>query len=138
MKKVLFLSFYFPPRNRISSYRSSGFCRHLRKFNWKPTVICEDWPIGAPDYDESLLDGLENLDVHRIMSYGPRGFSRFLIRNLYPWILPEKTPFNWWKLAHKKAYELCATGDFDVIVASHGPLSTLSSASEISQYFKIP
>ena len=94
MNKVLFLSFYFPLRNRISSYRSSDFCRHLKKFNWKPTVICEDWPIGAPDYDESLLDGLENLDVHRIMSYGPRGFSRFLIRNLYPWILPEKKPFQ--------------------------------------------
>ena len=59
MKRVLFLSYYFPPRNRISSYRAAGFCRHLPGFDWDPVVICEDWPTHAPDYDEQLLSGLE-------------------------------------------------------------------------------
>ncbi len=138
MKKVLFLSYYFPPRNRISSYRVGGFCQHLIKFDWEPTVICEDWPVGAPDYDESLLDGIENLDVHRITSYGPKGIFRFLVRNVYPWIMPEKTPYNWWRLARKKALELCSKEQIDAIVASHDPLATLQIALELSSKFKIP
>ena len=104
MKKVLFLSYYFPPRNRISSYRVGGFCQHLIKFDWEPTVICEDWPVGAPDYDESLLDGIENLDVHRITSYGPKGIFRFLVRNVYPWIMPEKLLIIGGDLLEKKLW----------------------------------
>ena len=138
MKKLLILSFYFPPRNRISSYRTAGFCRHLTEFGWEPTVICEDWPNHAPDYDSSLLEGLEDLAIHRINSYKPSGLERLLVRNVYPWVYPEKTPYNWWKLALAKAIELCSTGRFDAIVASHDPLATLNIAQSLSKEFRIP
>ena len=138
MKRVLFLSYYFPPRNRISSYRAAGFCRHLPGFDWEPVVICEDWPTHAPDYDEQLLSGLEEVETHRIQSYGPRGFNRFLIRNVYPWVFPHKTPYNWWKIARQRAIELCAANSFKAILATHDPLPTLSLASELSSRFGIP
>ena len=138
MKRVLFLSFYFPPRNRISSYRAAGFCRHLPSFGWEPVVICEDWPARASDYDEELLTGLEEVETHRIQSYGPRGFNRFLIRNVYPWISPHKTPYNWWQIARRRAIKLCGSRSFDAIIATHDPLPTLSIAAEISSRFGIP
>ena len=138
MKKLLILSFYFPPRNRISSYRTAGFCRYLTEFGWEPTVICEDWPNHARDYDSSLLAGLEDLAIHRINSYKPSGLERLLVRNVYPWLYPEKTPYNWWKLALAKAIELCSTGRFDAIVASHDPLATLKIAQALSREFRIP
>ena len=138
MKRVLFLSYYFPPRNRISSYRVAGFCRHLPGFDWEPVVICEDWPTHAPDYDEQLLSGLEGVETHRIQSYGPRGFNRFLIRNVYPWVSPHKTPYNWWKIARQRAIELCESRSFDAIIATYDPLPTLSIAAEVSSRFGIP
>ena len=138
MKKVLFLSYYYPPRNRVSSYRIYGFCEHLIKFDWKPLVICEDWPSHAPDYDETLLKNISESSVLRVNSYGPKGFYRFLVRNVYPWFMPEKTPFNWWSLARKKALEVCSREKIDAIVASHDPLATLEIASELSSKSKIP
>lgn len=138
MKKVLFLSFYFPPRNRISSFRARGFCKYLPNLNWKPVVVCEDWPRHAPDYDEGLISGICDVEVHRITSYGPRGINRLFIRNVLPWLFPHKTPYNWWKLAKVKAFELCESNSFDAIVATHDPLATLTIASEVSQRFGIP
>ena len=138
MRKVLLLAYYFPPRNRISSYRLAGFCRHLPLFGWEPTVICEDWPIHAPDYDSSLLEGLHNINIHRINSYKPRGLDRLFVRNVYPWLHPSRTPYNWWKLARNKASELCNAERFDAILASHDPLATLSIAKELSTKFNIP
>ena len=138
MKKVLFLSFYFPPRNRISSFRARGFCKYLPKFNWQPIVVCEDWPRHAPDYDEGLLADVRESEVHRIPSYGPCGMNRFFIRNLAPWLFPDKTPYHWWRLARRKAFELCESNSFDAIVATHDPLATLSIASELSRCFGIP
>ena len=138
MKRVLFLSFYFPPRNRISSYRAAGFCRHLPSFDWEPVVICEDWPDHAPGYDDELAIGLESTEIHRIQSYGPRGLNRFLVRNVIPWILPHKTPYNWWRPAIRKAIEICKIKEFDAIVATHDPLPTLTIAADISARFGIP
>jgi glycosyltransferase involved in cell wall biosynthesis len=101
-------------------------------------VVCEDWPRHAPDYDEGLLSDIREVEVHRIPSYGPCGMNRFFIRNLLPWLFPHKTPYNWWKLARMKAFELCESNSFDAIVATHDPLATLSIASELSQCFGIP
>jgi len=138
MKRVLFLSFYFPPRNRISSYRAAGFCRHLPSFGWEPVVICEDWPDHAPDCDDELTVGLGSTEIHRIQSYGPRGLNRFLVRNVIPWILPQKTPYNWWRPAIRKAIEVCELKEFDAIFATHDPLPTLAIAAYISDRFGIP
>ena len=90
------------------------------------------------DYDSSLLEGLEDLAIHRINSYKPSGLERLLVRNVYPWIYPDKTPYNWWKLARKKAIELCSMNKFDAIIASHDPLATLSIGRELSKQFKVP
>ena len=76
--------------------------------------------------------------MHPVPSYGPKGLYRFYIRNIAPWIFPSKTPYNWWWLARRKAYELCQKNQFDAIVATHDPLATLSVASELSSYFGIP
>jgi glycosyltransferase involved in cell wall biosynthesis len=138
MKKVLFLTYYFPPRNRISSFRIAGFCRYLPELGWEPTVICEDWPTHAPDYDNSLLEGLQDLVIHRIKSYKPSGLERLLVRNFYPWVYPDKTPYNWWKLALKNAFEVCSQNKFDAIVGSHDPLATLKIAQALSKDFRIP
>jgi glycosyltransferase involved in cell wall biosynthesis len=64
--------------------------------------------------------------------------NRFFIRNVVPWLSPHKTPYNWWRLARIKAFELCESNSFDAIVATHDPLATLSIASELSSYFGIP
>ena len=39
MKKVLFITYFFPPLGGAGVGRSLKFARHLPKFGWQPIVI---------------------------------------------------------------------------------------------------
>jgi glycosyltransferase involved in cell wall biosynthesis len=138
MKKVLFLSYYFPPRNRIASFRSAAIAKYLPRYGWKPTILCEDWMNGSPDYDPEMLQGLEDTEVHRLPTSRPRGLFRFYVRNLAPFLTPEKTPYHWSRLATKAANILCQNCSFDAILATYDPLATLTLAARLSNTYKIP
>lgn len=51
MKKVLILSYFFPPCNLTASQRSLGWAKYLRAEGWDPIVITRNWDvhIGQPD-----------------------------------------------------------------------------------------
>lgn len=51
MKKVLLLSYFFPPCQLTASQRSLGWAKTLRDSGWDPIVITRNWehPIGGPD-----------------------------------------------------------------------------------------
>ena len=91
MKKVLFLTYYFPPRNRISSLRAAAFSKYLPDNGWEPVVICEDWTSDLENFDAEMLQGLEKIKVHRLPTSRPRGLCRFFVRNITPYIQTEKT-----------------------------------------------
>jgi glycosyltransferase involved in cell wall biosynthesis len=63
MRKVLIISYYWPPAGGISVHRSLKFAKYLRKFGWEPVVYV---PSNAnyPYYDEgNLKDIPENLTI---------------------------------------------------------------------------
>ena len=139
MKKVLLLAYYFPPRNRTSSFRPGYFAKYLPKQGWNPTVICEDWPQGAKDHDPSFLSEIaKEIEVHRIDSAKPKGLYRFYVRNIAPYLKLEKTPLHWWKKARLKAFELNDRQKFDAIWATYNPLATLMLAAELSSEYSTP
>ena len=80
MKRLLLLAFYFWPRNNIACHRSGCYAKYLPDFGWLPTVICEDWPEGSPDYDAGPLRHLpKEVAVHRIPQPRPTGIYEKVI-----------------------------------------------------------
>ena len=51
MKKVLILSYFFPPCNLTASQRSLGWASYLKQEGWNPVVVTRNWEkhIGQPD-----------------------------------------------------------------------------------------
>lgn len=51
MKKILILSYFFPPCNLTASQRSLGWARYLNRFGYYPIVVTRNWdrPIAAPE-----------------------------------------------------------------------------------------
>ncbi|MCB9189491.1 MAG: hypothetical protein H6599_09465 [Flavobacteriales bacterium] len=43
MKKILILSYHFPPMNVIASQRALGYANHFKKFGFEPTILTFDW-----------------------------------------------------------------------------------------------
>lgn len=75
MKKVLVISYYFPPCGGVSVLRTLKFIKYLRDFGWEPIVYA---PLNAEyeSYDENNFKDLpENLTVIRRKIFEP--FSLF-------------------------------------------------------------
>lgn len=71
MKKVLVVTYAFPPMSVVGVYRTLKFCKFLPEFGWEPVVLTikggKDW-----SYDESLLSDLPpSMKVYRSRTFEP-------------------------------------------------------------------
>jgi len=71
MKKVLVITYAFPPMSVVGVYRTLKFCKFLPEFGWEPVVLTikrgKDWA-----YDESLLADLPlSMKVYRTRTFEP-------------------------------------------------------------------
>jgi hypothetical protein len=78
MKKVLIITYYWPPSGGAGVQRWLKFVKYLREFGWEPIVYTPENPE-PPDFDETLLaDVPENLTVIRRPVWEPYSiYKRF-------------------------------------------------------------
>jgi hypothetical protein len=50
MKKILLISYYFPPGNFAGSYRVKSWADHLHKFGYYPIIVTRHWDDNDTDY----------------------------------------------------------------------------------------
>lgn len=50
MKKVLIISYFFPPCNLPASQRAYGWAKYLKEFGYYPIIITRDWSIPIKEY----------------------------------------------------------------------------------------
>jgi glycosyltransferase involved in cell wall biosynthesis len=50
MKRILIISYFFPPGNFAGSYRIQAWAEHLRKFGYYPIVVTRHWNENETDY----------------------------------------------------------------------------------------
>lgn len=140
MKRVLFLAFYFPPRNNIACYRTGCFAKFLPQHDWLPTVICQDWPADRPDSDPDFVGAFpDSVEIYRIPPPPERGpYQRVWLRKLAPYIWPHRAPILWWRQARQKVLALLQTTQFDAIWATSDPLTPLTLGLEASRLTGVP
>lgn len=56
MKKVLILSFFFPPSPFTGSHRIHSWAKYLSRFGWYPIVVTRRWDIPVNDYKDMSAD----------------------------------------------------------------------------------
>lgn len=102
MKKVLIISYYWPPAGGISVHRCLKFAKYLREFGWEP-VICTANNAEYPVIDEgNFKDVPEGVTVLKTKIWEPYNLFKFIsgkkkeerIHNVF---LEEEKP----SLAHK-------------------------------------
>ena len=71
MKKVLVISYYWPPSGGPGVQRIVRFTKHMPQFGWHPIILTVKHPT-SPFHDESLLEDIpQNTDVHKTSSIEP-------------------------------------------------------------------
>ena len=113
-KKILLITYNFPPILNPESIQSSRYVKYLSYNNWQSTVVCADYQtlISRPN-DLNLLNWLpSDVTVYPVKPQGPLFVNRFLSYDIlrYP-----DGKIGWYKPAVKKALSLIQENDFDVI-----------------------
>jgi len=147
-KKVLLVSYYFPPLGGAGIGRPLAILRHLPEFGYECDVLTVK-PVLYRVYEPELLDGLDRSKIFRSGSRDPSrllyllGFrsisaktadkSRIISKMFFPdgkagWIGP----------AIRLGKKLAGQNKYDLIISTSPPISAHVIAYEISRKLQIP
>lgn len=136
MKKVLFISYFFPPIR--SDWRSLGFVKLLPELGWQPIVISAAESVSyGKDYSllQQIPDGTE---VHRVGHVEPSsewGYARRKLRINYEF--PDYYK-SWYAPALREARKILQREKVDLIFSSSSPYTASFVAMALKKEFNIP
>ncbi len=165
MKKVLIITYYWPPSGGGGVQRWVKFVKYLRNFGWEPIVFTPENPE-IPSFDESLLNEIpENVKVIKNKIWEPyhyykkltgrkkteniqtaflseKNYSSGVIEKLSIWIrgnffIPDARKF-WIKPSVKILTEYLKKNHIDVIVTTGPPHSAHMIGLHLKQKTGIP
>jgi hypothetical protein len=165
-KRVLIVSFYFPPTNSIAAVRLGKFAKYLPEFGWEPIVLTADT---TKDWPQTLLMNIDQASVFRTPYFA---LASSLYRNLkgnkvapsgslsqkLNWTAPiYKTlrlaqpiytlsilaplvsdPIGWYPHAVEKGREILKQYEIDAIFSSYPPSTSHLVARRLHQISGIP
>jgi glycosyltransferase involved in cell wall biosynthesis len=151
-RRLLVVSYYFPPMGHSGVTRIAKFTRYLPQYGWDPTVLSVgDVGYFAHDYallEEVLEAGVQvertrTLDPLRLLRKEgaarlPSDSSRRLARNVTHAFMQPDNKIGWKRYAMKRADELMERGEFDVILATAPPFTDFLVALELQQKHGLP
>lgn len=140
MRKVLFISYFFPPLGGAGVPRSLKFVKYLPEFGWLPTVVSAGESVSYMK-DYSLLKEIpKEIEVNRIGHREARLpwkleylLSRLKIRSHFPDVYK-----TWFRPAYREAKRILQNGKFDLIFSSSAPYTSHFIAMKLKKEFNIP
>jgi glycosyltransferase involved in cell wall biosynthesis len=163
LKKILLISYYWPPSSGSGVQRWMYFAKYLKQFGCDITVICPDEKQASYKFLEpSFLKHVEGIKTIKTKTNEPlklyslittgktnkgipqafigerkptlfKKFSRFLRGNVF---LPDARK-GWNKFAFKAAKQLLQTEQFDLLITTGPPHSTHLVGKKIKSLFNI-
>ena len=146
MKRVLCITYHYPPDNSSASRRSGGMAKYLPQFGWWPLVVTHLWTPTNCVYDPEFV---RNLPPDRLLAAMPGGSStgssservRILGRTVprLRWMLrPHQYPWDWTRRAEKTLDRFLRDHTVDAIWATDPPHGASYVATRIGRRFGIP
>jgi glycosyltransferase involved in cell wall biosynthesis len=163
MKKVLIITYYWPPSGGSGVQRWMYFCKYLKDFGIHPIVITVDENKASYRYkDESFNDLVKGIEVYKTntreplklyskiisgnkSSAIPIGFageskpsifqkiSRFIRGNFF---IPDAR-IGWVKFAYKKASDILSKNDISLVITNGPPHSSHLAGMKLKKHFPI-
>lgn len=149
MKKVLVITYDFPPLGKGSVLRPLKFAKYFPKYGWQPIVLTNT-PRNYYFRDNYLLEEAENIKVFRTsgskknlltgrkLKALPNEGSRKFWRNIARFRkLPDEHK-SWISKAVKLGSEIIDTHKIEIIYVTAPPFSAFVAAGELKEKYKIP
>ena len=157
MKKLLILTYYFPPLGLGGTQRVAKFVKYLPQFGWRPTVVTVK-PIAYWALDESLMQDVkeariirtESLDPQRLLarlgrttiqaSAGEKrvGVGATINQKLLPFFLTPDSKILWRPFALRAVKKLLKNEHFDALLTTSPPHSVHLIGRGIAKKYRLP
>jgi glycosyltransferase involved in cell wall biosynthesis len=138
MKRVAFLSYYFPPIGGAGAQRPARFARYLREAGWDPVVITGPGPAAdrwTPRDDALDADVPAEVEVRRLDGPEPAQSTGWAVRGER--LLGRTSPWaRWWRAGVVAAGE--GLQDVDLVYAWMSPFESAQPAAELARRFGVP
>jgi len=155
-RKVLVVSYYFPPAGDVGVHRTLRFVKWLPHFGWEPIVLTTaNGKVQA--IDRSMLDCVPDVEVHRthsfeLLNYGksidgreprrvPKLLSRLVYeppRDLWKYLAVPDDKRGWVPYAVRAGAELIRSRGIDAVYVSGKPFSSYFIGERLGRRFGIP
>jgi len=158
-KRVLIITYYFPPRPSVASLRLKGLAKYLPEFGWKPVILTAALPV-EPDPRFKVIQTPYPGDVShrfkkRLHLQPDKGFQEqvgvpLAIRGVKGSLTSKVITFikgiiaypdeqkAWLPFAVDSGHELLHKEKFDAILSSSGPVTCHLIAKELKRKHKVP
>ncbi len=158
LRRVLIISYHFPPRPAIGSVRLEGLAKYLPRYGWEPVVLTPTYP-GGPDkrfevIETGYLDVVDNLkkrmglrngaglqeQLHISQTLRSGRFSPLdpVVKALKTFICYPDDQRGWLPFALQKARSLIREGFIDAIITSSKPETSHLIGAKLRQELHIP
>ncbi|MFO7810719.1 MAG: glycosyltransferase [Candidatus Delongbacteria bacterium] len=134
MKKVLILSYYFPPNAGAHVQRIAKFVKYLPQFGFEPVILTNRNKLSRQD--RGLLDDVGNCKIYYASDPGklmPGTVRKFFFKYLQP----DKLKF-WKTFAVPKALKIIKNENISLLFTSIPPHSVSCLASKVAKRSKLP
>lgn len=158
MKKVLIISYLFPPDSSIGSQRPYGLSKYLPEYGWEPIILtvrregggCNGIRVIETDYDDIIKNlkskiGLSNhkslheqLNIPITKDFDYPGIKSKLIKFCKEIYAMPDEKIGWYKYAVRSASDLIESEKIDAIVSISSPETCHLIASELKHKYDIP
>jgi hypothetical protein len=128
-RKLLILTYHFPPSAASGTFRMLGFVRHLPRFGWQPMVVAPPRLLDEPT-DEALLGQVPAETAVYHMPY-PDGWLSKPIRKYFPFGV-------WLPLAAAGCYRAIRAHRPDAILTSGPPHTIHLLGRHLRRRFGLP
>lgn len=158
-RKVLLITYYFPPRPGVASLRLRGVAKYLPEYGWEPVILTAALP-GAPDRRFRVIQTpypgdataiwkrklhlqpergfQEQLGIPRVVRESRRSLTTklaILAKGMIAYPDEQKT---WYPFAIEAGHDLLRREPFDALLSSSEPVTSHLIAKELKETHYIP
>jgi len=146
MKKILIISYLFPPCGSSATARNLGFAKHLRELGSSTTVLTvkEDTFTKIPGtrLDDSYKNEMEGISIERTSSFIPAWFLKLLYKlhlsRLIKLFFPLGIELPWMLPATLRALKILKREKYDLILSTSLPYTSHFIAMLSVFFRKVP
>lgn len=159
MRKVLLITYYFPPRPGVASLRLRGLAKYLPEFGWEPVILTPILP-GEPETRFRVVQtpypgdvtarwkrrlGLaaekgfqEQLGIPRALRESKVSLTGRIIHIVKAVLVYPDEQKDWYHFAVSAGDDLLKREHFDAMISSSGPVTCHRIAKTLKEKYKIP